>query len=183
MLMPSGVPDDRAARARLGQGIRFRNPTIDDGLRIWELIAACPPLDQNSIYCNCLQCSHFADTCMLAERDGDAVGWLSGYRPPASPDTLFIWQIAVHPDARGEGLGKELIETLLDSDACAGVRRIETTITAANDLSWALFKATAQSLGAPLRREPWFDRDDHFDGRHDTEHLVRIGPFDTAKAA
>lgn len=183
MLIPSTDLNGHAAPARRGQRIRFRNPTVDDGLRVWELIAACPPLDQNSIYCNHLQCSHFADTCMLAEQGGDAVGWVSAYRPPARPSTLFIWQIAVHPKARGEGLGRELIEALLESDACAGVRRIETTITAANDLSWALFKATAQSLGAPLRREPWFDRDAHFDGRHDTEHLVRIGPFDASKEA
>lgn len=181
--MPSAVPNGRAFPARHGRGIRFRNPTADDGSRVWELIAECPPLDQNSIYCNCLQCSHFADTCMLAERDGAAVGWVSGYRPPTRPGTLFIWQVAVHPNARGEGLGKELIGALLASDACAGVRRIETTITTANDPSWALFKATAQRLRAPLRREPWFDRDAHFDGRQATEHLVRIGPFDALEAA
>ena len=39
-------------------------------MAIWELISACPPLDTNSAYANLLQCTHFADTCVIAEREG-----------------------------------------------------------------------------------------------------------------
>src|SRR3546814_7919148 len=86
---------------------RFRMPKAEDGAAISKLIAACPPLDRNSAYCNLLQCSHFADTCIVAERDGYIAGWISGYRPPSEPDRFFIWQVAVSETARGAGRSEE----------------------------------------------------------------------------
>ena len=144
---------------------------------MWRLIGACPPLDENSLYCNLLQCTHFSDTCVVGERNEQVVGWVSGYRPQADQGVLFIWQVAVDASARGEGLGKKLVTALLSFKGCAGVTRIQTTITRDNAASWALFRSLANMLNAPLRHEPLFDRDSDFDGLHDTEHLVTIGPF------
>ena len=71
-------------------GLVFRKPTMDDGSDVWNLIQDINKLDDNSMYCNLLQCSHFAETCALA-LEGDAiVGWMSGYRPPSATDTLFV---------------------------------------------------------------------------------------------
>ncbi|MEO7170661.1 MAG: hypothetical protein ABIY39_09830, partial [Sphingomonas sp.] len=72
--------------------LKFRLPRAGDGPRIAALIAASPPLDTNSTYCNLLQCSDFADTCIVAERGDAIVGWISAYRPPSAPDRLFVWQ-------------------------------------------------------------------------------------------
>lgn len=155
----------------------FRRPGKSDGARVWRLVNDCPPLDANSMYCNLLQCTDFADTCILCERDGEAVGWVSGYRLPQDAATLFIWQVAVHQNARGEGLAKRMLKALLSSAGCAGVDKLRTTITGANDASWSLFRSLAEELDAPLAREAWFDRDLDFAGAHDTEHLVSIGPF------
>lgn len=155
----------------------FRRPQKSDGAAVWRLINSCPPLDRNSLYCNLLQCTHFADTCLIGKRDGRLVGWVSGYRPPAEPGVLFVWQVAVDASARGEGLGKKLLSALLGSKGCEGVTRIQTTITQDNRASWALFRSLANLLNAPLMHEPYFDREHDFDGLHDTEHLVTIGPF------
>ena len=46
---------------------------MEDGLAVNRLIASCPPLDTNSTYCNFLQCLHFAETSVLAEKDGKVV--------------------------------------------------------------------------------------------------------------
>src|SRR3546814_20772399 len=67
---------------------------------------ALPILDTNSLYCNLLQCTHFAETCVLAERDGEISGWISGYRLVHDPEAMFVWQVAVHERARGRGLGE-----------------------------------------------------------------------------
>src|SRR3546814_15402672 len=98
-------------------------PKAEDGAAISKLIAACPPLDRNSAYCNLLQCSHFADTCIVAERDGYIAGWISGYRPPSEPDRFFIWQVAVSETARGAGLAGRMIDMLLARPAAAGDRK------------------------------------------------------------
>lgn len=156
--------------------VSMRSPTAADGERVWKLVKACPPLDENSLYCNLLQCVHFAGTCMLAEMEGEAVGWVSGYRPPERPEALFIWQVAVHEKARGRGLAARMIEALLQRDAVKGVTRIETTITPDNKSSWALFAKLADRLGAEMSSAVLFDREKHFGGRHESEHLVTIAP-------
>merc|ERR1712169_161542 len=39
----------------------FRKPVSTDGSDVFALVERCKPLDVNSMYCNLLQCSHFAD--------------------------------------------------------------------------------------------------------------------------
>ena len=154
--------------------VTFRLPTKEDGSEVWKLVAACPPLDQNSMYMNVVQCDHFADTCVIAECDGQILGWISGHIPPDSPQTLFVWQVAVHSDARGLGLGKRMLTSLLQRSACRDVGMLETTITRSNAASWGLFRSFARDLGGTLSDAPHYEKDAHLDGQHATEHLVKI---------
>ncbi len=157
--------------------IRFRAPTAEDGSDVWALVQDINALDDNSMYCNLLQCTHFAETCALAECDGRIVGWVSGYRPPSDPDTLFIWQVAVHPSMRGRGVAKRLIQSVLDRPQHRDVTFLHSTITRDNKASWALFTALATGFDATMNRDVQFDRERHFDGEASTEYLVRIGPL------
>lgn len=162
---------------------KLRMPEETDGAAIWRLISESGSLDENSMYCNLLQCTHFASTCAVAELDGEIVGWVSGYIPPEQPDTLFIWQVCVSARARGLGLGKKLIQTVLARDVCKKVNQLQSTITDDNDASWALFGSIAKKFDAELTRDVHFHNEKHFDGAHDTEHLVCIGPFEREAAA
>jgi len=162
--------------------IELQIPTAEDGMSVYELVQNCPPLDTNSAYCNLLQCSHFADTSVAAvlygdDGQGQLVGFISGYILPGKPDTLFIWQVAVSDKARGQGLASKMIQHILQRPNCAQISFIETTITESNGASWALFERAAQSLNTELNRSVMFEKQTHFKGEHDTEMLVRIGPF------
>ncbi len=163
--------------------IRLRKPTVEDGSDVWELISACKPLDENSMYFNLIQCDHFADTCILAEREGEVVGWISGHIPPEKPDALFVWQVAVSAEARGLGLAGRMLRALFDRDELADVTRIETTITRDNKPSWGLFRAFAKKRGGMLTYAPHFERGAHFDGNHATEYLVNIDFSEAAQQA
>ena len=153
---------------------KLRKPVAEDGAEIWNLVRACKPLDENSMYCNLIQCAHFRDTCVVAELDGHVVGWASAYVLPDDPETLFVWQVAVSEAARGTGLGSLMLTDLLQRPASAEVRRLQTTITADNEASWALFRKFARRMGAPLGSAPHFKKDEHFDGAHATEYMVTI---------
>lgn len=155
-------------------GLHMRKPTKEDGADVWQLVADCPPLDRNSMYMNVVQCDHFADTCILVERNGQVVGWISGHIRPEAPDTLFIWQVAVHESARGLGLGKRMLSALVARPECAGVRQMETTITRSNKASWALFQSFARAMDGELSDAPHYERDAHLGGKHATEYLVSI---------
>lgn len=157
--------------------INLRAPAAEDGAAVYELIAQCPPLDTNSMYCNLLQCTHFSATSVAAELNDDIVGFISGYIQPDQPDTLFIWQVAVGEKARGQGLAGRMLKDILARTACDEVKFIETTITPDNRASWALFESLAKKLDAELNHSVMFDRQQHFAGQHETEMLVRIGPI------
>jgi L-2,4-diaminobutyric acid acetyltransferase len=161
----------------------LRKPRREDGAAIWSLIRACKPLDENSMYCNLIQCDHFAETCVVAEMAGEVVGWVSGYIVPNDPQTLFIWQVAVSEKARGQGLGRRMLNGLLARDVCARVRQIQTTITHDNAASWALFAGFAARADGELASAPHFERDAHFDGQHSTEHMVTIDLRDGLRKA
>lgn len=171
----SETPHDGSTDA---DGVRLRKPTADDGVAVWNLIADCPPLDRNSIYCNLLQCTDFSDTCIVAERDDEVVGWISGYRPQSEPSTLFIWQVAVHEKARGCGLARRMLERLMRRPDCDGVSHMKTTITPDNDGSHALFRSFAERCDAPFSESEGFEREAHFKGLHDSERLITIGPIE-----
>lgn len=155
----------------------LRRPEAQDGVAIHNLVAACPPLDANSLYLNLLQCTHFADTCILAEHAGAPVGWISGYRLPRDPTTLFVWQVAVQAGMRGTGLARKMLLALLDRPGLAQTRFVRTTVTTDNTASRALFRSVARRSDAPIREESGFEREAHFRGRHDSERLIVIGPL------
>jgi ribosomal protein S18 acetylase RimI-like enzyme len=53
---------------------------------------------------------------------------------------FFLWEIAVHPDARGLGLGRQLLAGAERLAREAGCRRVECTIRPTNDASRLLFE-------------------------------------------
>lgn len=178
------LTDIKLVRKR-SDDIDFRSPCAEDGADVWRLIHSCEPLDNNSLYCNLLQCDHFGDTCVAAERvsDGKIVGWISAYILPDSPDTLFVWQVAVDESVQGQGIGKRMLVRLLEREACRDVRRLKTTITSDNAASWALFASFARARGGKMSHEPYFRKDAHFDGEHPTEHMVTIRFAEAARHA
>jgi L-2,4-diaminobutyric acid acetyltransferase len=149
-------------------------------MALHRLVRDCPPLDPNSSYCNLLQCSHFKSTSIAAIHRDALVGSVTAYRPPGQPDTLFVWQVAVHSSMRGQGLAREMLRRLFARMATEGVRFIETSITADNEASQRLFAGFAAEHKAEMLRSVMFDKAMHFEGAHDTEYLYRIGPVESA---
>lgn len=160
--------------------LHIRRPAADDGAAVWNLVREAGGLDVNSAYAYILLCDRFAGTCAVAETGGRLAGFVSAFLQPDRPDTLFVWQIAVHPSARGRGIGASLLGALLRRPACAGVRRVEATVSPDNAASQALFRRFAQRLGAPLER---LSGQGYAAGlfpagtAHEDEWLFRIGPM------
>lgn len=157
---------------------QLQKPESTDGARIYELVKACPPLDVNSMYCNLIQATHFRDSCAIAQSDsGELLGFVTGHRPPSEPDSYFVWQVATSEAARGLGLAKSLIKSVLDRPEHSGVEYLLATVTPDNVPSRSMFQSLADGWGVALVEEPFFEKDTHFMGQHDSEVLIRIGPF------
>lgn len=155
----------------------LRAPVSSDGAALNLLVKKSPPLDANSVYCNLLQCTHFASTSVAAIFNKSLVGFISGYCPPQAPNNLFIWQVVVAETFRGSGLGKKMLRWLIDQPACASLDSLSTTITPENEASWALFQSFSRERNAQHTKSVMFHREMHFAGQHDDEYLLTISPL------
>ena len=154
--------------------IRLRQPIKEDGLKVWNLVRESPPLDLNSIYNYYLLCSHFAATSVVGEDgSGRIVSFLSAYLRPDASDTLFVWQVVVDKQARGKGVARRMIDTLLARPFLSQISYIEST----NDASKGLFYKTAKGLGAPVSETEFLSREAFGRGEHEAEVLLRVGPI------
>ncbi|KOU02572.1 2,4-diaminobutyric acid acetyltransferase [Streptomyces sp. NRRL F-5755] len=161
------------------EGFKLDTPRVEDGAAIWRIARDSKALDLNSSYSYLLWCRDFAATSAVA-RDGagEPAAFVTGYLRPESPQTLFVWQIAVDAAHRGRGLAAALLDGLVARTAEErDVRRLETTITADNAASNRLFASFAERHGAPLTREVLLDAGLFPEQGHDAEVLHRIGPF------
>jgi L-2,4-diaminobutyric acid acetyltransferase len=160
----------------------FRRPCVEDGPALWNLARESGGLDVNSPYAYLLLGHLFTDTCVLAEDATGPAGFTSALLAPGRPETLFVWQVAVHPARRRRGLAGRMLRHLLGRPACAGVRAVEATVTPGNRASRALFVRLAAEMGASCRILPGFPRAVFPSGGHEPEMLVRVGPW-TARPA
>lgn len=154
--------------------VDLRPPRPDDGGDMWQLVRDGEELDLNSSYAYLMLARKFADTSVVAEVDGELVGFVAGYPVPDEPTTLFVWQVGVSPEHRGRGIATRMLEWLVDN---GDVSHIEATVGPDNTASQRLFRRIARQNGAGCRVREWISEDDFPDDGHDPEHLFRIGPL------
>ncbi len=168
------APDKAERRtADPGSDIEIGAPSAADGVPMWELAVASGVLDAKPRYAYALWCRDFARTSVVARRDGDVVGYVTGFMRPEMPSTLFVWQVCVSSAAQGAGVGGRMLDAVFG--AAPGADRIETTITPDNDSSIALFTAFAKRHGLTVDRTELFGRD-VLGAEHEPEFLYSIRP-------
>ncbi|MFT7823560.1 MAG: diaminobutyrate acetyltransferase [Sulfurimonas sp.] len=155
----------------------FRIPTLKDSPAVYDLVDHCKPLDLNSRYAYMLVCTHFSETSIVYESDGEIKGFVSGYIDPRSDKTLFIWQVAVHSSLRGQGIASRMLTALLSRKNLSHIEYIETTISPSNKASQNLFRHLTSEINTEMSVEPYFDKDLFGGEAHEDEELYRIGPF------
>jgi diaminobutyrate acetyltransferase len=151
------------------------HPSLADGAALWRIARDSRALDLNSSYSYLLWCRDFARTSVVARSSEGACGFVTGYLRPDAPDTLMVWQVAVDASRRGEGLARRMLDHVVDH-APERPRWLETTITADNAASIALFGAFAHARRAQVHSESLLAAPLFPDG-HDAEVLYRIGPL------
>ncbi len=173
--------DMKSESPSVDQRLTIDTPTVNDAAEIWTLVRASRVLDVNSQYAYLLMCDHFAETCLIARRGSETLGFVIAYRPPTKQEVVFVWQIAVSEQARGQGLGRTLLRTLLKRMAAHGVKYLEATVTPTNHSSAKLFEGLARSMGAPFKKTLGFGPDLFAAQTHEAEVLYRIGPLGDPK--
>ncbi|MDB2414805.1 diaminobutyrate acetyltransferase [Rickettsiales bacterium] len=158
------------------KSINFDLPKVSDGSSIYNLIKSSGNLDVNSEYLYLLLCEHYSDTCSVAKSGDEIIGFTSAYFIPNQNDTLFIWQVAVSPDHRNQGIALKMIKDILNRDFCNNVKSVQATISPSNKASRALFKSLAYEFNTNICEKPFFDKN-NFNNTHEDENLFTVGPL------
>lgn len=147
-----------------------------DGAQVYKLIEEAPFLDTNSSYSYYILCDFYRDTCAVTRKEDDdkLYGFVSCLIPPRKPHTLFVWQVVVDEEARGQGLAKRMIKHIIDNCG-ADIQYIETTVTDSNTASRKLFESLARDYEAEMKKEPYISEDEFGEDGHETEMLYTIG--------
>lgn len=156
--------------------IQFRSPRVEDGRVVFELVRDGGTLEANTAYCYLLLCSHFAENGVIAEHEGEILGFVMAYRPPSDPDAVFVWQVGVAPTGRGEGLATRMLNHLIEQPGNRDARWLTATVDPDNTPSNKLFAAFARQQSAELNTERGFGPE-LFPPGHAPEPLLRIGPL------
>ena len=78
---------------------------------------------------------------LVAVEDGSVVGYVvSNVVPNYGRDIGHVKDLAVHPDARGRGVGRRLLERALVSLSIAGAALVKLEVRASNDPALALYR-------------------------------------------
>lgn len=158
--------------------VDYRSPNQSDGARIWEIASDTKILDVNSSYSYVLWCHDFAGTSIIAESDGRAIGFVTGYRRPEDPSVLMVWQVAVDDSYRGHGIAGTMLHQLLDRTAPDGVTAMHTTISPDNAASQRLFESVAHKRGMRFSRRDLFPAT-VFPDAHQPEDLYLLEPMES----
>jgi L-amino acid N-acyltransferase YncA len=127
MLLRDLRPDDWPEVARIfEQGIRTGNATFETEVPSWEAWDA----------------AHLPAHRLVAEREGRVVGWIA--LVPVSPRECYagVAEVSAYvaEEARGEGLGRELLAALIESSERGGIWTLETGVFPENEPSLRLLQ-------------------------------------------
>jgi len=75
----------------------------------------------------------FGDHALMAERDGQLIGFLFGVMVPAPSATGYVHLVGIHPDHRRRSVGKHLYEHFSERCRAAGMKRIKSIASAGHE--------------------------------------------------
>lgn len=156
----------------------LERPDTTDGASMWSLVKDSKVLDQNSAYLYITIGAFFRESSVVVRDDeGDLAGMVTGYRLPNQPNTLFIWQVAVDPGYRGQGLAGKMFADILKRPEMEEVNKIKTTVSPSNRPSMRMFEKLADRLDADININEGFSADLFPGDNHEDERMLNIGPF------
>lgn len=115
----------------------LRVATPDDLPRLVEIEAACfgPPRDPDGMRD---ELARSWSTVHVADRGGAAVGYLTAWQVA---DEVEVIQVATHPAARREGLGRALMVRVIELARARGDARVLLEVRPTNAPAVALYRA------------------------------------------
>ncbi|HWP63771.1 MAG TPA: GNAT family N-acetyltransferase [Candidatus Binatia bacterium] len=158
------------ARVRPPVDLRFRRPSDDDHRRLVDLVddwfGGRRVRDQFGRF----WFRHFSRTSWLAETaDGEVAGVLIGFLAPDDPRTAVIQWLAVNPNLRRRGVGRELVERFAAEARSAGADELVIVVRPDEPIAVRFLRALGFEPDAGPGTQPLYGVPAYPDYEHEGE--------------
>ena len=116
-------------------GINVRNFTPADVDKVYDLVKRCPPLRLFDKYIYRVQAEYFPETCFVAEKDFEIIGFISGFVSQKDPLVFFVWQYCVLEPHDKLFAPVSLIKNMIQNAREMGCQKLQFTMDPEADRS------------------------------------------------
>lgn len=92
---------------------------------------------------------HFHGTSLVAEADGQLAGFLVGFPSQSLPGEAYVHVMAVAPEQRGSGLGRELYRRFMEAVRERGCSVVRAVTSPGNERSIAFHRSIGFTVSGP----------------------------------
>ncbi len=118
---------------------------------------------------------HFADTCIVAEQDGELAGFVIGFVSQSKPDSAYIHFTSTNPAFRGQGIGRKLYDRFYQIVAEKECSKIYSVTSTVNQLSLKFHVGIGFSvMENDLKDDAGYSYFKDYDGVGDNKYLFEI---------
>jgi L-2,4-diaminobutyric acid acetyltransferase len=152
----------------------IRNCRETDVDEIRKFVKHSKPLDLHTVFTYWTLFKYFGDTCFVLEKEGRIIGFISGLLCSNQPDTLYLWQIGIDPDYRGNRYAEILIKRVVAAARAKGCKGLQITIAPENRSSYRLFSRFALEQKLTMDKAGAVDIFDSLTKKKTFENLYEI---------
>lgn len=113
---------------------------------------------------------YFPSTCLVAEKNGQIIGYI-GALLSMEKQKIFVWQIAVKSNERGQQIGRRLLENIVTAAKKMGIDELEIAIDDENIICRCMVKKLVQDLEGTITEKEKY----RGEGFRETVYCVFIG--------
>lgn len=153
----------------------IRNCRETDVDEIRKFVRRSKPLDLHTVFTYWTLFKYFGDTCFVLEKDGRIIGFVSGLLSSSQHGMLYLWQIGIDPDYRGNRYAEILLKRVVEAARAKDCKGLQVTIAPENRSSYRLFSRFALEQGLPMDKTGAVDIFDSLKKEKTFEDLYEIG--------
>lgn len=152
----------------------IRNCRETDVDKIRKFVKRSKPLDLHTVFTYWTLFKYFGDTCFVLEKEGRIIGFISSLLSSNQPDTLYLWQIGIDPDYRGNRYAEILLKRVVEAARAKDCKGLQVTIAHENRSSYRLFSRFALEQGLTMDKTGAVDIFDSLTKEKTVEDLYEI---------
>jgi diaminobutyrate acetyltransferase len=117
------------------------NPSKKEFMDVQKFVGKCNGLVQHPGHFYKILTEYFGGSFFVAKENGKIVGFTFGFQSQEDEDIFFMWQIGVDRNQRKKGIGKALVDKVIEYAEDNDCKKVHATVETKNRPSQKLFES------------------------------------------